>query len=136
MLQKTMATNKSLHNEANSLRVQLSENKPKGSLDYKRIEHDLKAANTRAEQLDADNKRLDVSLPNEATTASELRLSLRQAERLASEASSQNIILNVAPLQCHAQTSQASAAPGLLNPECQRKCEEYKEELREASSRT
>lgn len=133
MLQKTMATNKSLHEEASSFRIQMSENKLKSSLDYKRLETDLKAALATAEQLDADNKRVDVSLTNEATTASKLRLSLRQAERVTSEVYSRNDSLNASYLPSHAHTS--SPPPGLPNPECQRKCEEYKQELNEARAK-
>ena len=89
MLQTSIASNKALHEEANSLRGQLGEIKLKSSLDSQRLDNDLKAANTGVEQLDADNRRLDASLATEVSTTSILRLSLRQSEKLVSEAASQ-----------------------------------------------
>ena len=60
--------------------LKVSEINLKSSLDNKRLDNDLKTANARAEQIDTDNKRLDLSLANEVSTTSKLRLSLRQAE--------------------------------------------------------
>ena len=108
--------------EVNALRNQLCESDLQNTRTIKNFDDALKDANAKIEKLDVENKRLDLSLANEVTTTSTLRLSLQNAEKLASNATSQSSGSDSVTPHCVAQIP---AAPGLPNPECERKCENY-----------